>query len=76
MAPELPLRRTLTWATVGWSLVFAVRAGGQAYLYLDDQPALLAVGKLAVGKLALGWPLTALAVVLTFAALGRSGRRA
>ena len=68
---DASLRRTLTWATVGWSLVFAVRAGGQAYLYLDDQPALL-----AVGKLALGWPLTVLAVVLTFAAIGRSTRRA
>jgi hypothetical protein len=63
------LRRTLTWATVGWSLVFAVRAGGQAYFYLGDQPALL-----AAGKLVLGWPLTVLAVALTFAAIGRSTR--
>ena len=68
---EAPLRRTLTWATVGWSLVFAVRAGGQAYLYLADQPALL-----AVGKLVLGWPLTVLAVVFTVAAIGRSTLRA
>ena len=66
-----PLRRTLTVATVGWSLVFALRSGGQAYLYLADQPALL-----AVGKLVLGWPLTVLAVVLTVAAIGRSTRRA
>jgi hypothetical protein len=64
------LRRTLTWATVGWSLVFAVRAGGQAYFYLGDQPALL-----AAGKLVLGWPLTVLAVALTFAAIGRTTRR-
>ena len=68
---DASLRRTLTWATFGWSLVFAVRAGGQAYLYLDDQPTLL-----AAGKLALGWPLTALAVFLTFAAIARSSRRA
>ena len=68
---DASIRRTLTWATVGWALVFAVRAGGQAYLYLDDQPTLL-----AVGKLALGWPLTVLAVVLTFVAIGRSTRRA
>ena len=65
------LRRALTWATVGWSLVCAVRASGQAYLYIDDQPALL-----AAGKLVLGWPLTLLAAVLTFAAIGRITRRA
>ena len=68
---DAPLRRALTWATLGWSLVFAVRAGGQAYLYIDDQPALL-----AAGKLVLGWPLTILAAVLTLAAIGRITRRA
>ena len=68
---DASLRRTLTWATIGWSLVFAVRASGQAYLYLADQPALL-----AVGKLVLGWPLTVLGVVLTVAAIGRSTRHA
>jgi Protein of unknown function (DUF3159) len=65
------LRRTLTMATVGWSLVFAVRAGAQAFLYLDDRPALL-----AASKLLLGWPLTVLALGLTFAAIGRTTRRA
>ena len=68
---DASLYRTLTVATLGWSLVFAVRAGGQAYLYLDDQPALL-----AAGKLVLGWPLTILAVVLTLAAVGRVTSRA
>jgi hypothetical protein len=63
------LRRTLTRATVGWSLAFAVRAGVQAHLYLSDEPALL-----AVSKLLLGWPLTIVAVALTFAAIGRVTR--
>ena len=66
---EPRLRRTLAVATVGWSLVFAVRAGVQAFLYLDDQPALL-----AAGKLLLGWPLTIAAAVLTLAAIGRVTR--
>jgi hypothetical protein len=64
------LRRTLTRATVGWSLVFAIRAGVQAHLYFIDQPAML-----AMGKLIMGWPLTILALVLTFAAIGRATRR-
>jgi hypothetical protein len=63
------LRRTLTRATIGWSLTFAVRAGVQALLYVNDEPALL-----AVSKLLLGWPLTILAVGLTFAAIGRVTR--
>jgi hypothetical protein len=65
------LRRTLTRTTVGWSLVFAVRAGAQAFLYLNDRP-----GLLAASKLLLGWPLTVLALGLTFAAIGRLTRRA
>ena len=64
------LRRIMVMATVGWSLVFATRAGGQAYLYLADQPALL-----AAGKLLLGWPLTVGAAGLTLAAIGRVNRQ-
>jgi hypothetical protein len=63
------LRRTLTRATVGWSLVFALRAGAQALLYVNDRP-----GLLAATKLVLGWPLTVLALGLTFAAIGRITR--
>ncbi|TQN41962.1 uncharacterized protein DUF3159 [Blastococcus colisei] len=59
-----PLRRTLTTATIGWSVVFGVRAGGQTVLYLADQP-----GLLAAGKLVLGWPLTILAALVTLAAI-------
>ena len=62
--------RRLAQVTVGWSLVFAVRAGVQAYLYANDQPALL-----AASKLLLGWPLTALAVLLSVAALRGATRR-
>jgi hypothetical protein len=61
------LRRTFVIATVGWALVFAVRAGVQAFLYGEDQP-----GLLAVGKLVLGWPLTIVALLLTLAYLRRA----
>jgi hypothetical protein len=61
------LRRLFTIATVGWSTVYALRAGVQAFLYREDLP-----GLLAVGKLLLGWPLTVLAVVLTLAAARRT----
>ncbi len=61
------LRRLFMIATVGWSAVYALRAGVQAFLYREDLP-----GLLAVGKLLLGWPLTVLAVVLTLAAVQRA----
>ncbi len=64
------LRRLFVLATVGWSGVFAVRAGVQALLYREDLP-----GLLAVGKLLLGWPLTLAAVALTLAAVSRATRR-
>nr|WP_243697761.1 DUF3159 domain-containing protein [Geodermatophilus obscurus] len=51
------LRRLFVLATFGWSAVFAVRAGLQAFLSRVDLP-----GLLAVGKLLLGWPLTLAAV--------------
>lgn len=61
------LRRVFTIATVGWSVVFGLRAGVQGALYDADLP-----GLLAAGKLLLGWPLTVLAVVLTLAAVRRA----
>jgi hypothetical protein len=64
------LRRLFLLATFGWSAVFAVRAGVQAFLYREDLP-----GLLAVGKLLLGWPLTLAAVALTLAAVRRATRR-
>ena len=64
------LRRLFVLATFGWSAVFAVRAGVQAFLYREDLP-----GLLAVGKLLLGWPLTLTAVVLTLAAVRRASRQ-
>jgi Protein of unknown function (DUF3159) len=65
------LRRLFLLATFGWSAVFAVRAGVQAFLYREDLP-----GLLAVGKLLLGWPLTLATVALTLAAVRRATRRA
>ena len=64
---EPAMRRVFAVATVGWALVYAVRAGVQIVFYRDDHPTLL-----AVSKLVLGWPLTALAVVLTLAYLRRA----
>jgi uncharacterized protein DUF3159 len=61
------LRRVLTLATWGWALVYATRAGVQAYLYAADRPELL-----GLGKLLLGWPLTVVAVVLTLGAARRA----
>ena len=63
------LRRLLTAAGLGWPVVYAVRAGVQAFLYREDLP-----GLLAAGKLLLGWPLTVVAVVLTLAAVHRATR--
>ena len=62
------LRRALGIATLGWAATYAARAGAQLVLYRADEP-----GLLAVAKLALGWPLTAVAVVLTLRAVRRPG---
>lgn len=61
------LRRVFAMTTLGWSAISAVRAGVQAGLYRADLTELL-----ALAKLALGWPLTALAVVATVAAVRRA----
>ena len=57
-------------ATWGWALVYAVRVAVQLTLYRTDAPELL-----ALAKLALGWPLTAVAVLLTLRAARRSTAR-
>ena len=53
-------------ATWGWTVVYAVRVAVQLVLYRTDEPELL-----ALAKLALGWPLTAVAVLLTLRAARR-----
>jgi hypothetical protein len=60
------LRRAFAIATLGWAMVFATRAGVQAFLSGEDRP-----GLLAAGKLLLGWPLTIVALVLTLAYIRR-----
>lgn len=60
------LRRLFTVATLGWAAVYGFRVAATSYLYRTDEAELL-----ALAKLLLGWPLTALAVVLTLAALRR-----
>ena len=61
------LRRVLSAATLGWAATYAVRVIVQVVLYRLDEPELL-----AVAKLVLGWPLTAVAVVLTLRATRRA----
>jgi hypothetical protein len=57
-------------ATWGWALAYALRVAVQVFLYRLDEPELL-----ALAKLALGWPLTAVAVVLTLRAARRATPR-
>lgn len=61
------LRRVMAVATWGWALTYALRVAVQLLLYRLDEPELL-----ALAKLALGWPLTAVAVVLTLRAVRRA----
>lgn len=63
------LRRVFALTTLGWSAISAVRAAVQVGLYRAELTELL-----ALAKLALGWPLTALAVVVTVAAVRRATR--
>jgi hypothetical protein len=65
------LRRVFTVATIGWALVFALRAVVQIVFYNADRPDLL-----AISRLLLGWPLTIAAVAVTVAYVRRSHRRA
>jgi hypothetical protein len=58
------LRRVFAGASLGWSAVYALRAGTQAALYHEDAPVLM-----AIAKVSLGWPLTVLAVAATLAAV-------
>jgi hypothetical protein len=61
------LQRVFVIATLGWALVYGLRFSVQWLLYDNDQPELL-----ALAKMVLGWPVTAVAVILTV----RAGRAA
>ena len=61
------LRRVFAVASLGWSAVYALRAGTQWALYQEDAPVLM-----AIAKVSLGWPLTVVAVALTLAAVRRA----
>ncbi|MCX5042559.1 DUF3159 domain-containing protein [Aldersonia sp. NBC_00410] len=56
-------------ATAGWALVFGARYLVQSWLYDSDH-----TGFLAFSRIAMGWPLAALAVLLTIWAARRSDR--
>jgi hypothetical protein len=51
-------------ATLGWTLVFAARFIVQRHLYDADK-----TGWLGVARIGMGWPLTALAALATYAAI-------
>ena len=55
-------------ATLGWVAVFAARYVVQSQLYDSDQTAWL-----AAARIGMGWPLTALALLLTVWAIRRAG---
>jgi hypothetical protein len=57
-------------ATIVWVLVFASRFAVQQHLYDADQ-----TGWLGVARIAMGWPLTAVAALVTYVAI-RSAQRA
>ena len=61
------LRRRYAIVTLGWSAVYAVRAGVQIVLYAQDRP-----GLLALAKVSLGWPLTVAAIGLSLLYLNRT----
>jgi hypothetical protein len=63
------LRRVFAVASLGWSAVYALRAGTQWALYREDAPVLM-----AIAKVSLGWPLTVVAVAVTLAAVRRAVR--
>lgn len=58
--------RLFAGLTVLWSAAYGVRGAAQLTWYLLDEP-----GLLAVSKLVLGWPLTALVLAVSLAAVGR-----
>jgi hypothetical protein len=55
------LRRAMSFATVLWGLIFALRAIVQGLLYRSDH-----VGWLATAKIAMGWPLFAVGLAVTY----------
>lgn len=55
---------TFDVATLAWTVVFVARFVVQRHLYDTDQ-----TGVLAVARIAMGWPLTAIAAVVTYLAI-------
>jgi hypothetical protein len=61
------LRMAFSLASSAWAATYVARMAAQVWLYQAEQTELL-----AVAKLLLGWPLTALAVLVTLAAVRRA----
>lgn len=66
---DLRARHAYDLATLAWVLVFAARFVVQRWLYDTDQ-----TGWLAVARLAMGWPLAALALLVTIWSIRRVSR--
>nr|WP_253776264.1 DUF3159 domain-containing protein [Goodfellowiella coeruleoviolacea] len=67
---DKPARYGYDLATLTWTLVFFGRFVVQRWLYEEDQ-----VGWLAFARIAMGYPLTAVALVVTVWAVRRADRR-
>jgi hypothetical protein len=63
-------RRYYDIATLAWVVIFAARFVVKAWLYTEN-----AVGWLAFAKIAMGWPLAALAALVTVWAVRKADRR-
>lgn len=61
--------RTYTWLTVLWGAVYLARMLVQGWFYLQDQVELL-----GTARLIMGWPLTAVEVLITVAVITRLRR--
>ena len=66
-----PMRRAMSWATLLWAAIFAVRAIVQGFLYVHHH-----AGLLAASKLGMGWPLFAAGLAMTYALIRRADRYA
>jgi hypothetical protein len=67
---DLKSRRDYDIATAAWTLVFIARVVVQQWLYTADQTTLL-----GVARIAMGYPLTAIVLLVTVWAVRRSDRR-
>lgn len=61
--------RAFSWATAAWAVVFFARFGVQRWLYNED-----ATDALGLARIIMGWPLTAIVVLITIFAVRKANR--